>query len=257
MNNGDGTFFGGNVYPTGGSPGTLVVGDFNHDRVADVAVGCGSNSGVSILLGNVDPSGKGDGTFGAFTNFPEYGKGVADLVVADMNGDGNLDLVSANGQVPNNVGVMLANSNGSFGFGPAGLYTANQSPQGWRSATSMATAGRTWRPPGWSSWSGRTTENGCAAVLLGNGDGTLVAPRQLHVGINPSATVVADFTGDGLPDLAVAFNDVQFAGASIFPGLGGGAFGDGLRTVPVAGPTGFGNGRLQRGRQTGPGGWHQ
>src|SRR5262249_56011129 len=44
MNNGDGTFFGGNVYPTGAFAHTLAVGDFNHDQVADVAVGCSSNT---------------------------------------------------------------------------------------------------------------------------------------------------------------------------------------------------------------------
>jgi FG-GAP-like repeat len=239
LNNGDGTFPAGNTYPTAGSPGTVVVGDFNHDQVADVAVGCASNAGVSVLLGNVGASGKGDGTFGAFTNFPEYGNGVADLVVADMNGDGNPDLVSANGQIANNVGVMLANPDGSFGFGPAALFTANQSPQG----VAVGDFNRDGRPDvaaaGTEFLVGAATENGCVAVLLGNGDGTLAASRQLHVGINPSATVVADFTGDNVPDLAVAFNDVQFSGVSIFPGLGAGAFGDGLRTVPVAGPTGL------------------
>ncbi|HKB40252.1 MAG TPA: VCBS repeat-containing protein, partial [Gemmataceae bacterium] len=197
------------------------------------------NAGVSILLGNVDASGKGDGTFGPFTNFPEYGNGLADLVVADMNGDGYQDLVSANGQGPNNVGVMLANSDGSFGFGPATLFTANQSPQG----VALGDFNGDGRPDvaaaGMEFLVTAKTENGCVAVLLGNGDGTLAGSQQLHVGINPSATVVADFTGDGTTDLAVAFNDVQFSGASIFPSLGAGAFGDGLRTAASAGPTGL------------------
>ena len=37
----------------------------------------------------------------------------------------------------------------------------------------------------------------------------------------------------------MAFNDVQFAGRASSPASGRGAFGDGLRTVPVAGPTGL------------------
>jgi FG-GAP-like repeat len=235
LNNGDGTFAPGNTYPTAGSPGTVVVADFNHDLVADVAVGCNSPSGLCVLLGNVDGTGKGDGTFGAFTSFPEYGKSVGDLVVADMNGDGNPDLVSANGG--NSVGVTLGNPNGTFQ--PALLYVANEQPQG----VAVGDFNGDGRPDvavaGTETLVGAQMEIGCVAVLLGNGDGSLVASRHLPVGVNPSAMVVADFTGDTIPDLAVVFNDVVFSGASIFPGFGAGAFGDGLRTAASAGPTGL------------------
>jgi hypothetical protein len=231
LGNGDGTFLPGNVYPTAGQSGKIVVGDFNHDGKLDVAIGSGSPSAISVLLGN------GDGTFGAFTNYPENGNGVADLVLADMNGDGNLDLVTANGQTANNVGVLLGNPDGSFG--PAALYSANGDPQGIAVGDFNGDGRPDVATAGIDTAVGATTDTGTVAVLLGNGDGTLAASRQLPIGIDPTATVVADFTGDGKPDLAVAFNDVQFSGAAIFPNLGGGAFGDGLRTAAVKGPTGL------------------
>ena len=41
-------------------------------------------------------------------------------------------------------------------------------------------------------------------MLLGNGDGTFQAARNFGVGLAPMAVAVADFNGDGRPDLAAA-----------------------------------------------------
>ena len=46
--------------------------------------------------------------------------------------------------------------------------------------------------------------NGYVAVLLGNGDGTFAAPTLSTAGYSPISIAVADFNGDGIPDLAVA-----------------------------------------------------
>src|ERR1700687_3449794 len=42
------------------------------------------------------------------------------------------------------------------------------------------------------------------SVLLGNGDGSFQAPRNLSVGLVPISMAIADFNGDGVLDLAVA-----------------------------------------------------
>ena len=241
LSNGDGTFAGPVNYATGFCASTVTAADFNHDQVLDLAVSCAlsSHEGVSILLGNKDALGHGDGTFGAFTDYGEDGQSPVSLAVADVNGDGDLDLVTANGGDANNsVGVMLGNPDGTFGR--AALFVANQAPQGaavgdfngdgW---ADVATAG-TFNPVG------VTMDFGNVAVLFGNGDGTLAAPRTLPSGIDPSATVIADFTGDGKPDVAVAINDVQFQGATVFPNAGDGTFGAGLRTAASSSPTGLG-----------------
>ena len=50
-------------YDAGTSPVSVAVGDFNGDRVLDLAVANHGSNNVSMLLGN------GDGTFGAARNF--------------------------------------------------------------------------------------------------------------------------------------------------------------------------------------------
>jgi hypothetical protein len=47
------------------------------------------------------------------------------------------------------------------------------------------------------------------SVLLGNGDGTFQAPLSYSAGLVERSMVVADFNGDGIPDLAVLSADVS------------------------------------------------
>jgi VCBS repeat protein len=97
LGNGDGTFKNGPVYYTGVSQTTWVTGgDFNGDGKLDLAV-TGTNCEfvpcppgvVSILLG------KGDGAFQPAVNYRTAPEPFI-VTVADMNGDGKLDLVTGN-----------------------------------------------------------------------------------------------------------------------------------------------------------------
>lgn len=64
---------------------------------------------------------------------------------------------------------------------------------------------------------------GVVAILLGNGDGTFkLAPNSPSAGVNPTSIVVADFNGDGIPDMAVCNSDG--GGITILLGNGDGTF---------------------------------
>jgi hypothetical protein len=132
IGNGDGTFQT-VIYGSGGlySDG-VAIADVNGDSKPDIVVANSSTSttvgqgNVGVLLGN------GDGTFQAAVAYRSGGFGAASVAVADVNGDGKLDLVVVNcsrssgscAPAGGNVGVLLGNGDGTFRkavtFGPGG-----------------------------------------------------------------------------------------------------------------------------------------
>ena len=69
----------------------------------------------------------------------------------------------------------------------------------------------------------RSSNAGC--VFLGNGDGTFGGCKSFFTGSTPYAVAIGDFTGNGIPDLAVAnFGSTGVAGVSILIGNGDGTF---------------------------------
>ena len=117
LGNGDGTFQRHTDYATGATAQIVTTGDFNADGNLDLAVTTDGSNAVSILLGN------GDGTFPTHVEYAT--DGTFHITIADLNGDGKLDLavqgVSLN--------VLLGHGDGSFpthveyavGSGPAGI----------------------------------------------------------------------------------------------------------------------------------------
>jgi hypothetical protein len=111
LGNGDGTFQSAVNYGVGPHPNSVAVADVNGDGHPDLVVanyGSSSSPGntVSVLLGN------GDGTFQSAVNYT-VGKSPRFLAVADVNGDGHPDLITANLN-SNTVSVLLGNGNGTF-----------------------------------------------------------------------------------------------------------------------------------------------
>jgi Flp pilus assembly secretin CpaC len=74
-------------------------------------------------------------------------------------------------------------------------------------------------------------------VLLGNGDGTFtLAPNSpIATGQSPSDLAVADYNGDGIPDIAVT--DPQTNSVAVFLGQGSGLFATGFEVPAGTNPT--------------------
>jgi hypothetical protein len=109
LGNGNGTFQPEQVYPSGSAPRGVAVADFDGAGNVDIVNTNQGDDTATILWNN------GDGTFTS-----EQGEAAPaptlrpfQIVVADLNGDGLPDIITAD-RSDNSVGVLLANADGSF-----------------------------------------------------------------------------------------------------------------------------------------------
>jgi hypothetical protein len=217
LGNGDGTFQPAKQYAAGLFPGAVVVGDFNGDGKADLAVvnadeNTGDPGGVSILLGN------GDGTFQPAREYAA-GSHPTGIVAGDFNGDGKLDLAVADQGllymgIPGGVSILLGNGDGTLQ--PPVNYGSGKGPN-WVVAGDFNGDGKL-------DLAFADLFSSVVAVLLGNGDGTFQPQVSYGVGLWPISIVAGDFNGDGKLDLVSAnflANDV-----STLLGNGDGTFTD-------------------------------
>ncbi len=136
---------------------------------------------------------------------------MTSVAVGDFNGDGKLDLVTAN-NVDNTVSVLLGNGDGTFASQvtyPVGNYPS-----------SVATGD--FNGDGKLDLVTTNYNDNTISVLLGNGDGTFASQLVSPVGKSPSAVAVGDVNNDGNLDLAVVntFDNT----VSILLGNGDGTF---------------------------------
>src|SRR6266852_5282879 len=105
LGNGDGSFQAALNFAVGSLSTSVAVGEFNGDKVLDLAVANADSNDVLVLLGN------GDGSFQTARNFAAWNSPYS-VAVGDFNRDGWQDLAVA--IYPANVSVLLGNGDGSF-----------------------------------------------------------------------------------------------------------------------------------------------
>jgi hypothetical protein len=224
--NGDGSFGEAQNSPLSGSPRALLVGDFNHDGKADLAIAsdCGANTcphpgSLNLLLG------RGDGTF---TETASYTTGFAPVSIAsgDLRGTGHADLVVANrcgedtscksqgtaSVFLNDGQARLTPGTGfSIGSAPSSIAIGRLSGAGLDLAVAQ---------------SGTDT----VAVFHSNGNGGFGSPALSPVGSAPSSVTIADTRAIGVSDLVVA--NSKSSTLSLLYGTGTGSLQSAV-TVPV------------------------
>jgi hypothetical protein len=182
-------------YPAGSAPHHVTLADFNHDGVLDIIAADNSQASVSVLLGR-STAGVANGTFGATATFPLVVPGIG-VTTADVNGDGNLDILATE---PSSWAVAVLLGNGSGGVSETRhISLGNVSPYD----VIVADLNGDGIPDIVVA-----TQGSGVLVLFGRGDGTFESPRSLWGTGSVNTVRVTDFDGDGYVDLVFSIADL-------------------------------------------------
>jgi FG-GAP-like repeat len=214
-------------FKVGKGAGSVEVADFNKDHFPDIAVANAEDSSVSILLGN------GKGTFTEASGSPFFANRYPnDLVIADFNKDGNLDLGIANTEV-SFLTVLLGNGKGQFQQASNSPFMVDSKPHTHGIATGdfngdgildLAT----------DSWATNTV-----LILFGDGNGNFGGQQSYPVGKRPYQRLrAADVNKDGMPDIVTS--NLEGNNVTVLLAAGKGKFSEAPNSPIQAGDAPFG-----------------
>ena len=205
LGNGNGTFSSPATYKVGTTAGplSLASGDLNGDGKPDLVAAINWNGGPSAMAVLLND---GSGGFSPAVNYATSAAGSVSVAVADLNGDGRLDVVVAQSEFF--LDIFLGNGDGTFGA-PAELFGGSQP-----AFVRVADINRDGKPDllVTNLSGGVNNSNGTVGVLLGNGDGTFQSVFNFAADVAPTALVVGRFNADSFADIAAVnetSNDVS------------------------------------------------
>jgi hypothetical protein len=158
-------------------------------------------------------------TFAPVSSYPT-GKFPNFVTTADLNGDGNADVITADYGISaisvllgNGTGILAAPMNFPVGNGPTSIAIADVNGDGKLDLIVTNSGGNGADP---------NPDRNTISILLGNGDGTFQPKMDLTAGTSPLAVTTADLNGDGHADIIVANRFDNAVG--VFLGNGDGTF---------------------------------
>ncbi len=196
LGNGNGTFASPVTLPTYSGLGGLSTADFNGDGKPDLLFetqGIVGYSGFQILLNN------GNGTFTALSavSTPIY----AQVLAADMNGDGKADIVFQQSYGITQLNVWLNNGNGGF---PGNTYNVTVGSS--INAFAVGDVNGDGKNDVVAVY-GNSTEY--MSVIVNKGNGTYGTPITTALSVSGSDRIaLADFNGDGEADVMIGSSSV-------------------------------------------------
>ncbi|HWT00602.1 MAG TPA: FG-GAP-like repeat-containing protein [Pyrinomonadaceae bacterium] len=177
----------------GDSPKSVTAGDFNNDGKTDLATANANSNDLTILIGD------GAGGFSQPAGSPvAAGGSPEDVVAADFNRDGNLDLAAT--VSPEHVVILLGDGAGGF--------TEHAGSPVALGEYFFALAAGDFNNDGKTDLAASGNAAGNVSFLLGNGAGgfTQTAGSPVKAGLDPFDVAAGDFNNDGRLDLVTPNN---------------------------------------------------
>lgn len=195
----------------GKMPTSIEVADLNNDRIPDIVVANGGDSSVTILLG------RGKGDFYEVKGSPFYaGCAPNDIAFADVNRDGQTDLVFAN-HTKKYLTVLAGKGDGTFTPLKGSPFAVGVVPH----THGVATAD--FNHDGFADLVTDSWGNDRIALLLGNKHGFDTPATWIQVGKHPYQRIrTADLNSDGNMDIVTTNLDGN--NCTILLGNGKGGF---------------------------------
>ena len=204
------------------APVAVAMAPIYGTTMADLIVGDRVARSVSVVRNS------GTGTFDGERQDIFIGHQLSDVATADLDADGDRDIIVANG--PGSDSVTLLFNDGAGGFEARAVVAVQSGP--------VAIAAGNLNPDGYSDLVVVNRGSNSVSVLLNNRLGGFSQVTHLATGAEPVAVAMADYDGDGDLDIAVA--NAATRNISLFANNGEGQFtagptlGTGLRPHDVA-----------------------
>ena len=178
------------------SAGTLAVADVNGDGRPDL-VELGPGNTVSIQLNTGPPKLPGGSTFAPPTTYAAAGT-PSSVAIADLDGNGTLDLAVSLSTGTGGIAILLGNGDGTF------QPTQNVADPAGEFVNDVAIAD--FNGDGLSDLVVATGSGAQASVTVipGGGDGTFGKTSVPYTVSTGDTVAVGDFNGDGHPDLVIS-----------------------------------------------------
>ncbi|WP_080579286.1 beta strand repeat-containing protein [Sinorhizobium fredii] len=185
LGTGTGTFDSETSYPTGFGPRGVALGDFNHDGILDAAAAHANGGDLSVMFGT------GTGSFGSPVQYGVGGGFPWPITAADLNKDGNLDLIVAR----DFISVLMGAPDGTFSA-PVTY------PAVGKNIISFAVDDLD--NDGNLDLVTANLGTNDVSIMFGTGNGTFLPEVRYAVGAGPYAIAIADINGDGQLDIGTS-----------------------------------------------------